>query len=61
MAFIGSAEIILILMVIIFLIVPVLVILGILYVIFRNRNRVKELEARVAALEKAEYRRSDGK
>ncbi|MGA9138582.1 MAG: hypothetical protein WBZ29_00050 [Methanocella sp.] len=48
-------------MVIIFLIVPVLVILGILYVIFRNRNRVKELEARVAALEKAEYRRSDGK
>ncbi len=61
MAFIGSAEIILILMVIIFLIVPVLVILGILYVIFRNRNRVKELEARVAGLEKEQDRRTDKK
>jgi uncharacterized protein HemY len=60
MAFVGSAEIILILDVLVFIIISV-VVLGILYIIFRRLGRVKELEARVARLEQTRDRRTDEK
>jgi uncharacterized membrane protein len=60
MAFAGSAVIIQIIVAILVLI-PVLMTLGFLYYIFRRASRVKELEARMAELEKAQDRRSGGK
>lgn len=58
MGFIGSAEIILILFTVISLLLPTGIILCVLYVIFKKRQEqlykmgIKELESRVAKLEK---------
>lgn len=60
MAFVGSAEIITILVVIL-LLAPTLIVLYILYGLFLRAGRVKELEARVAELERAMDRRADEK
>jgi cell division protein FtsL len=49
---IGSAEIILILFTVIFLLLPTALIVCVLYIIFKRQGRIKELESRVAALEK---------
>ena len=53
MAMLGSSEILLVFMAIVFFLIPFAIVVSIVYIIVNGRNkRIKELESRVEQLEK---------